>query len=122
MALPRRVHQPDRPVVEAEKTHRGHAAIKQVFAELKAGPLAHMPSKSFNANGAWLAIATVAFNLTRALGVIADGRFTRAETSTIRSRLIHTPHGSPPLGEGYGCTCPPDGPGPSLGSGCGTRS
>ena len=73
MALPRRVHQPDRPLVEAEKTHRGHAAIKQVFAELKAGPLAHMPSKSFNANGAWLAIATVAFNLTRALGVIADG-------------------------------------------------
>ncbi len=52
------------PLVEAEKTHRGHAVIEQVFADLKAGPLAHLPSKSFNANAAWLAIATIAFNLT----------------------------------------------------------
>ena len=79
------------PLVEAEKTHRGHAVIEQVFADLKAGPLAHLPSKSFNANAAWLAIATMAFNLTRALGVTAGGRYTRAETATIRAQLIHTP-------------------------------
>ncbi len=63
------------PLVEAEKTHRGHAVIEQVFADLKAGPLAHLPSKSFTANSAWLAIATIAFNLTRALGVSAGGRY-----------------------------------------------
>ena len=79
------------PFVEAEKTHRGHAIIEQVFADLKAGPLAHLPSKSFNANGAWLALATMAFNLTRALGVTAGGRYRRAETATIRAHLIHTP-------------------------------
>ena len=78
-------------LVEAEKTHRGHAVIEQVFADLKAGPLAHLPSKSFNANAAWLAIATMAFNLTRALGVTAGGRYARAETATIRAQLIHTP-------------------------------
>ena len=79
------------PLVEAEKTHRGHAIIEQVFADLKAGPLAHLPSKSFTANSAWLAIATIAFNLTRALGVTAGGRYPRAETATIRAHLIHTP-------------------------------
>ncbi|HOQ54448.1 MAG TPA: IS1380 family transposase [Micropruina sp.] len=79
------------PLVEAEKTHRGHAVIEQVFADLKAGPLAHLPSKSFNANAAWLAIATLAFNLTRALGITAGDRYARAETATIRAQLIHTP-------------------------------
>ena len=79
------------PLVEAEKTHRGHAIIEQVFADLKAGPVAHLPSKSFNANAAWLAIATIAFNLTRALGVTAGSRYARAETATIRAQLIHTP-------------------------------
>lgn len=79
------------PLVEAEKTHRGHAVIEQVFADLKAGPLAHLPSKSFTANSAWLAIATIGFNLTRALGVTAGGRYPRAETATIRAQLIHTP-------------------------------
>ena len=79
------------PLVEAEKTHWGHAVIEQVFSDLKAGPLAHLPSKSFNANAAWLAIATIAFNLTRALGVTAGGRYARAETATIRAHLIHTP-------------------------------
>ena len=79
------------PLVDAEKTHRGQAVIEQVFADLKAGPLAHLPSKSFNANAAWLAITTIAFNLTRALGVTAGGRYTRAETATIRAQLIHTP-------------------------------
>ena len=78
-------------LVEAEKAHRGHAVIEQVFADLKAGPLAHLPSKSFNANSVWLAIATIAFNLTRALGVTAGGRYARAETATIRAHIIHTP-------------------------------
>jgi len=79
------------PLVEAEKTHRDHAVIEQVFADLKAGPLAHLPSKSFTANSAWLAIATIGFNLTRALGVTAGGRYPRAETATIRAQLIHAP-------------------------------
>ncbi|WP_314432271.1 hypothetical protein [Microbacterium lacticum] len=76
--------------VAADKTHRGHAIIEQVHADLKAGPLAHLPSGVFTANSAWLVLAVIAFNLTRAAGLIADrgGRLARATTATIR----RTPH------------------------------
>ena len=43
--------------VAADKTHRGHAIIEQVHADLKAGPLAHLPSGVFTANSAWLVLA-----------------------------------------------------------------
>jgi len=79
------------PLVVAEVTHRQHAIVEQVFADLKASALAHMPSGSFSANGAWLVCAAIAFNLTRALGVMAGGRFAKAETATIRARLINIP-------------------------------
>jgi hypothetical protein len=79
--------------VVADKTHRGHAIIEQVHADLKAGPLAHLPSGVFTANSAWLVLAVIAFNLTRTAGVIADkaGRLARATTATIRRTLIHVP-------------------------------
>jgi hypothetical protein len=79
--------------VEADKTHRGHAIIEQVHADLKNGPLAHLPSGVFTANSAWLVLAVIAFNLTRTAGVIADhtGRLARATTATIRRTLIHVP-------------------------------
>lgn len=79
--------------VVADKTHRGHAIIEQVHADLKAGPLAHLPSGVFTANSAWLVLAVIAFNLTRAAGLIADkaGRLARATTATIRRTLIHVP-------------------------------
>ncbi len=79
--------------VDADKTHRAHAIIEQVHADLKAGPLAHLPSGVFTANSAWLVLAVIAFNLTRAAGVIADkaGRLARATTATIRRTLIHVP-------------------------------
>jgi len=41
--------------VAADETHRDHAIIEQVIAELKSGPLAHTPSGKFTANAAWLA-------------------------------------------------------------------
>lgn len=79
--------------VAADKTHRGHAIIEQVHADLKAGPLAHLPSGVFTANSAWLVLAVIAFNLTRAAGLLADqaGRLARATTATIRRTLIHVP-------------------------------
>lgn len=40
--------------VAADLTHRAHAVIEQVFADLISGPLAHCPSGHFGANGAWL--------------------------------------------------------------------
>ena len=79
--------------VEADKTHRAHAIIEQVHSDLKNGPLAHLPSGVFTANSAWLVLAVIAFNLTRAAAVIADrtGRLARATTATIRRTLIHVP-------------------------------
>jgi hypothetical protein len=75
----------------AEATHRDHAIVEPVIAELKNGPLAHLPSGMFTANAAWLACAGIAHNLTRAGATLAGGRHARARTATIRSQLIHTP-------------------------------
>ena len=75
--------------VEADKTHRAHAIIEQVHADLKGGPLASMPSANFNANAAWLAAAVMAFNLSRAVGTIAGGQFAKATTATIKAKIIN---------------------------------
>ena len=72
-------------------THRDHAIVEQVIAELKNGPLAHLPSGVFTANAAWLVCAAIAHNLTRAAGTLAGGRHARTRTATIRTQLIHTP-------------------------------
>jgi hypothetical protein len=61
-------------LVVAESQHRGHAIVEQVIADPK--PLAHLPSGRFQTNAAWLVAATIAFNLTRAIGVTAGGQFT----------------------------------------------
>jgi len=79
------------PMLAAEATHRDHAIVEQVIAELKNGPLAHLPSGIFTANAAWLVCAAMAHNLTRAAGVLAGGRHTRARPATLRDRLISTP-------------------------------
>ncbi len=59
-------------LIDADQTHRAHAIIEQVIADLKNGPLAHLPSGEFNANAAWLVLAAIAFNLTRAAGCLAS--------------------------------------------------
>ena len=79
------------PMLEAEKAHRGHAIIEQVIADLKSGPLAHLPSGHFWANSAWLVCATIAFNLTRTAGALASTFHARATTGTIRAQLITVP-------------------------------
>ncbi len=83
----------DSPLVtlQAETTHRAHAIIEQVIADLKNGPLAHLPSGRFTANAAWLVLAAIAFNLTRAAGCLASTVHARATTATLRAQLIHVP-------------------------------
>jgi hypothetical protein len=77
--------------VAADKTHRGHAIIEQVHADLKHAALAHVPSGRFSANGAWLVLAVIAFNLTRAAAAIAGPKLAKATTATIRRTLIAVP-------------------------------
>lgn len=79
------------PLVQAEHCHRQHAIIEPTIADLKASALAHLPSGSFQANNAWLTLAAIAHNLTRAAGVAASPAHARAETATIRAQLIAVP-------------------------------
>jgi hypothetical protein len=79
------------PMLDAEADHRRHAVIEQVIANLKAGPLAHLPSGNFMANSAWLVLAVIAFNLLRAAGALASRFHATATTSTLRTQLISIP-------------------------------
>jgi hypothetical protein len=77
--------------VTADQVHRRHAIIEQVNADLKGSALAHLPSGIFTANAAWLVLAVIAFNLTRAAATISGAALAKATTATIRRKLITTP-------------------------------
>ncbi len=77
--------------VAADKTHRGHAVIEQVHADLKNSAVAHLPSGKFAANAAWLVLAVIAFNLTRAAATLTGPDLAKATTATIRRKLITVP-------------------------------
>jgi hypothetical protein len=76
-------------MIAADQAHRDHAVVEQVIAELKDGPLAHLPSGRYAANAAWTSCAVIAFNLARA-ATIAAGMST-ARWATVRRRLIAVP-------------------------------
>ncbi|CKH17999.1 TnpC protein [Mycolicibacterium smegmatis] len=109
----------DEPVDAADITHRRHAIIETVFADLIDGPLAHMPSGRFGANSAWVLCAAIAHNLLRAAGCSpAVPMPSRAEphcaarSSTSRLDWLG-PNADP------SCIYPRIGRGPSSGSHCG---
>jgi Transposase DDE domain group 1 len=81
----------DLPTVDADLTHRGHAIIEQLFADLIDGPLAHMPSGRFAANAAWLTLAAMTHNLIRAAGCLSGPWHAKARAATIRRHLINIP-------------------------------
>jgi hypothetical protein len=69
----------------------GQAIIEQLHADLKNAALAHLPSGKFTANAAWLVLAVMAFNLTRAAATITGPGLAKATTATIRRKLIAVP-------------------------------
>jgi len=81
----------DLPVEAADITHRQHAIIETVFADLIDGPLAHIPSGRFGANSAWILCAAIAHNLMRAAGVLAGDHHARARGSTLRRKIVNIP-------------------------------
>jgi Transposase DDE domain group 1 len=81
----------DEPVDAADITHRRHAIIETVFADVIDGPLAHMPSGRFGANSAWILCAAIAHNLLRAVGVLAGGAHAVARGATLRRRIVTIP-------------------------------
>jgi hypothetical protein len=79
------------PLVDAEADHRRHAIVEQVISQLKQGPLAHLPSGSFQANNAWLTPAVITHNLLRAPGCLASTFHARATTATLQDQIIAVP-------------------------------
>lgn len=53
--------------------------------------MAHLPSGDFNPNAAWLALAALGHNLTRALATLAGHGLHHATTATIRRALVAVP-------------------------------
>src|SRR3954465_7930182 len=78
--------------VAADQTHRRHAIIENVHADLKASALAHLPSGVFNADAAWLVCAGMAVNLTHAAGTLTRAAaLAKATTATLRRTLVAVP-------------------------------
>ena len=78
-------------VLEVEADHRRHAVVEQRIAELKSAGLAHLPSKSFMANAAWLALTVIAHNLGRAVGRLAGHDLEKATAATLQRRVFTVP-------------------------------
>lgn len=79
------------PTADADITHRRHAVIETVFADLIDGSLAHIPSGHFAANTAWVLCAAIAHNLLHAAGTLAGAPHTRARGATLRRKLVNIP-------------------------------
>ena len=79
------------PVADADITHRQHAVIETVWADLIDGPWAHQPSGSFPANAAWAILAAITHNLLRAAGTMIAPRYAVARGATLRTHLINVP-------------------------------
>ena len=75
-------------MLQAKEQHRDHAIVEQLFADWSGGPLAHLPSGSFPANAAWLALAAISHNLLRAAGALASLACAKATGATLRRDLI----------------------------------
>jgi hypothetical protein len=79
------------PAAAADITHRRHAIIETVFADLIDGPLAHLPSGRFAANSAWAIGAAITHNLLRAAGTLASPTHAVARGATLRRHIITIP-------------------------------
>ncbi|HZO67200.1 MAG TPA: IS1380 family transposase [Kribbellaceae bacterium] len=79
------------PTAAADITHRRHAIIETVFADLIDGPLAHLPSGRFAANSAWAICAQVTHNLLRAAGTLIGGKHAVARGATLRRHIVTIP-------------------------------
>ena len=78
----------DGETLELEADHRRHAEVENAIRDLKYGVgLNHMPSARFAANGAWLAVQTMAHNLARWTARIGLGERT-VITKTLRRRVF----------------------------------
>ena len=79
------------PTAQADLTHRRHAIIETVFADLIDGPLACLPSGRFAANSAWAICAAITHNLLRAAGTLSSDTHAVARGATLRRQVVSVP-------------------------------
>jgi hypothetical protein len=78
----------DGDLLALEADHRRHAEVENAIRDLKEGVgLDHLPSGRFAANGAWLAVAVMAHNVSRWTARIGLGEGI-VTTRTLRRRLF----------------------------------
>jgi len=87
-------------VTDADITHRQHAIVESVFADLIDGPWAHQPSGRFSSNAAWPVLAAITHNLLRAAGTLAAPHLGKARGATLRRQIINVPARSIRAGAG----------------------
>ena len=80
------LHQQHR--AQADITHRRHAIIETVLADLIDGPLAHQPSGRFAANSTWAICAAITHNLLRAAGTLTSPNHALARGATLRRQIV----------------------------------
>ena len=79
------------PIADADITHRRHAIIETVFADLIDGPLAHLPSGRSRPTAPGPCCAAITHNLLRAAGTLAGTRHAVARGATLRRHLVNVP-------------------------------
>jgi hypothetical protein len=79
------------PVTTADITHRQHAIIETVWADLIDGPWAHQPSGTFAANAAWAILAAITHNLLRAAATLTGKTYAAARGATLRRQIVNVP-------------------------------
>ncbi|MGK2930786.1 MAG: IS1380 family transposase [Acidimicrobiales bacterium] len=78
-------------VAAADVTHRRHAIIETVFADVIDGPLAHLPSGRFASNHAWAICAAMTHNLLRAAETLDPTKPAVTRGATLRRQIVHVP-------------------------------
>jgi hypothetical protein len=72
--------------------HRRHAVVELAIRDLKEGAgMAHCPSGDFNANAAWVVLATIAHNMVRWLASLGLDHQGPVVAKTIRRKFITVP-------------------------------
>jgi hypothetical protein len=79
------------PTAAADLTHRRHAVIETVFADLIDGPMAHLPSGRFASNHAWAICAAMTHNLLRATETLDPAKPAVARGATLRRQIVRVP-------------------------------
>jgi len=107
-------------LVQAEKTHRAHAIIEQVHADLKHGPLAHLPGHSGSTPPG--SCSPRSRSTSPAPPAVSPRRSTPARPPAPSGPSSSTCQpGSPAQPAHSGCACPSTGPGKRRGPNCSTR-